>query len=58
MHFKLSLMATTINNEIHMSLPVEMALSEDLNVVLFHISNVKFYVILRSLLMFLVLMFS
>jgi hypothetical protein len=51
MHFKLSLSAITINNEIHTSLPVGLAPSEDLNVVLFYTSNVKFYVILRSLLM-------
>jgi len=41
MHFKLSLRASTINNEIHTSLPVGLALSEDLNVVSFYISNVK-----------------
>jgi len=46
MHFKISLRANTTNNEIHTSLPVGLALSEDLNVVLFHISNVKLYVIL------------
>jgi hypothetical protein len=51
MHFKLSLRAITINNEIHTSLPVGLARSEDLNVVLFYTSNVKLYVILRSLLM-------
>jgi hypothetical protein len=49
MHFKLSLRDNPINNEIQTSLSVGLALSEDLNVVLFYISNVKLYVILSLL---------